>query len=66
MKHHIKVVYVYTFFRFFDKKLRRMYTLLYTSSWLGDLYGPDRKFRGVKKRCEKAQKRCEIVDIEEF
>ena len=29
-------------------------------------YGLDWKFRSVKKRCEKAQKRCEIVDIEEF
>ena len=41
--------------------------LIYSCSiQLGGFYGLVIKFGGVKKRCEMAQKRCEMVDIEEF
>ena len=41
--------------------------LIYSCSiQLGEFYGLLLKFGGVKKRCENAQKRCEIVNIEEF
>ena len=35
-------------------------------TYLNGCYGPAWKFGGVKKRCENAQKRCEMVDIKEF
>ena len=38
----------------------------FCSTYLGGCYDPDWKFGGVKKRCEMAQKRCKMVDIEEF
>ena len=41
--------------------------LIYSSStYIGGYYGLYWKFGGVKKRCENAQKRCEMVDVEEF
>ena len=36
------------------------------STHLAGFYGLHWKFGGVKKRCEMAQKRFEMVDIEEF
>ena len=44
-----------------------MKPLIYScSSYLGCFYCLYLKFGGVKKRCEMAQKRCKMVDIEEF
>ena len=41
--------------------------LIYScSTYLAGIYGLNWKFGGVKKRCEMAQKRCKMVDIEEF
>ena len=41
--------------------------LVYSCSiQLGGVGGLTLKFGGVKKRCENAQERCEIVDIKEF
>ena len=38
----------------------------FCNTYLSGCYGPYWKFGCVKKRCENAQKRCEIVNIEEF
>ena len=41
--------------------------LIYScSTYIGGDHGLCWKFGGVKKRCEMAEKRCEMVDIEEF
>ena len=49
----------------FSKKTLK--PLIYScSTYLASIYGLNLKFGGVKKRCEMAQKRCEMVDIEEF
>ena len=41
--------------------------LIYScSTHIGGDHGLYLKFGGVKKRCENAQKRCEIADIEKF
>ena len=38
----------------------------FCSTYLGDCYGPDWKFGGVKKWREMVKKMFENVDIEEF
>ena len=49
----------------FSKKTLK--PLIYScSTYLASIYGLNLKFRGVKKRCEMAQKRCKMVHIEEF
>ena len=49
----------------FEKKTLK--PLIYScSTYLASIYGLNLKFGGVKKRCEMAQKRCKMVDIEEF
>ena len=48
-------------------KIKTHTNLIYScSTYLVGIYGLNWKFGGVKKRCEMAQKRCEMVDIEEF